>query len=238
MTRTLPDANDRIIWVCNDPSGSTIINNTGFIGNNGDLTNKNLNPVLGAQGFFSDGLYLPGSTTNKDYFSGANTFQPTVISVSAWVYCRSYTVTSNNAPFVGKVYRNDNTWTAPFYSVFLGLNGNTGNWMAGITTGSVLRTVTISNTLHPFPLNVWTHVGMTYDESTLRVYINGILIESLVIAQSIDYGTGGVWFLGAVPPTNATGADEGAFILNDIRIADVVRSLDYFKNVYSQGINI
>lgn len=236
MTRVSPDGYDKIVWVCNDSSNSTLINNTGFFGNAGDLDTKNLNPVLGGQGFFSDGLYLPGSTVNRDYFSGAVTFQPSNISVSLWVYCRSYTGATSNAAFVGKLYRDNTFWISPFYSIYLGLSGTAGNWQSGIAVNTILRTTTISAAQHPFPLNTWAHVGMTYDGVTLLTYINGIQIGSSTLNLPIDYGSSGVWFLGAIPPT-AANTDEGAFTINDVRIADIVRPLSYFQNIYSAGVN-
>jgi len=42
----------------------------------------------------------------------------------------------------------------------------------------------------PLPLNTWSHVAASYDGSTLRLYVNGVLVASTPQAGSIDPAPG------------------------------------------------
>jgi hydrogenase maturation factor HypE len=56
--------------------------------------------------------------------------------------------------------------------------------------------LTVSNTdlfvngAAALPLNTWTHVAITYDGTTLRMFINGVQTASKVLGGSITVSTG------------------------------------------------
>jgi len=239
MPRVLPDENDLIVWLCDDAAASTSIINTGVAGSTGDLAVKNLNPILEGQGLLSDGLWFQGSSSTRDYFSGAASIQPTFpMTLSTWVYMRSWSGHgSGTGGIVRKSYRNDNTWTTPFITMQLFITGTSGNWGATVTTSGTNKAINIGSN-HPFPLNIWTHIGFTYDGATMQLWFNGMPISSLAVTGAIDYGTNGPWSLGAIPATSSSSAEQPAMILNDVRIANVVRDRDYFEKIYVNGVTI
>jgi hypothetical protein len=49
------------------------------------------------------------------------------------------------------------------------------------------------------PVNAWTHVAMTYDGSTLRLYVNGTLVSSTAASGAIQTSSSPLWIGGNNP---------------------------------------
>lgn len=238
MTRIEPDSNDILVWACDDTPGSYTLTNSGTAGTAGNLI-RNLNPTLKSQGAFGDGLYFNGSSSIRDYYAGAGTVATSgnTFSASAWVNVRgTYSAQGGfNGNFVGKSYRNDNTWSSPWITMSLQLTSTGGNWSVYMTISGTLRQILISSSQHPFPLYTWNHFGATYDGITMKAYLNGIMVGSANFSGVIDYGTSGPWFLGSIPATGAGAPEQPAYNVSDIRIANVVRDKAYFEEIYASG---
>lgn len=237
MGRIDPDNNDVLVYQLNETSGNIRIN-YGTAGSAGDLINYGgaLNGVpakLNIEGEFR-GMYVPGSiiSSNKDGASGANNILITPnISVSAWVFVRKF---SNFGQIFSKQY-NDGAWSSPFLSIGLYINNsNDGRWIAYVTTSGILRTLLMPTT-YALPQCGWAHIGCTWDGTTLRAYLNGTQAGTLVPGGgNIDYGLNpGDWFIGSIPDTGTN--DSSSIIIQDIRVANVVRPQSYFANVYFNG---
>jgi hypothetical protein len=260
MTRLFPDVNDQLVWLLNETSGA--YRNTGALSPNSattDLTITNTIIRTGAGLFGGNCVQLPGTTNfptgssaTRNTAGGASTITVTPpLTVSCWVYLRSYTTAQNMTVFA-KEYRNPslsgNTWTTPFNAIMLGTStGNSGgDWFCSIAlTSSTQATFTVTD--FPIPLGVWSHIGMTLDGTSMRLYLNGCQMIfysgatqfNTVAAATLSYTDGingaGQWRVGSIVSTGSTNKEEGNAQIQDVRVANVARPLSYFQTIYSLG---
>ena len=140
-----------------------------------DRTGSNHGTITGAA--WTTGKY--GSALS---FNGVNTLvtipdSPSLhltngVTVEAWVK-----PASTNTGWRDIVYRADDNY-------MLDLNGLTV--YGGVTvSGSASLISSAAN----IPVNVWSHLAMTYDASTLKVYVNGVLSDSMARTGNISAST-------------------------------------------------
>ncbi len=258
MPRISPDPNDQIVWLLNETSGP--YRNTGVLlpnDSNTDLTITNT-IIRTGNGIFDNCPQLPstsnfptGSSATRNYAAGArvvNIAPP--MTLSCWVYLRSYT-TSNNTTIIGKEYRDSSitsSWTAPFNAIgisTLTTNGG-GDWVVNVAINNTTQ-VSLTVTDFVIPFGVWSHIGITHDGTAIRAYLNGCQCIyysgatqlSSTAASTISYTDGtngfGFWKIGAITATGSSNKEESSANIQDVRIANVARPLSYFKNVYKAG---
>ncbi len=123
-----PDAADIIRWKLDEQTG--VFRNTGA-----SLPNDALTDLTASGSFFRDAngldstncLYVPGtddfpagSSATRNYLVGANTIAPQPpITLSAWIYLRSYNSASHKH-IIGKLYRDHtvtSNWATPFWAM-------------------------------------------------------------------------------------------------------------------------
>jgi len=254
-TRVAPDNNDLVVWKLDDAAAPFVNSSTSPSAPShavSDLATLSGSPLLrqpslfAASGTNSCVLFTGNqSGSPRNFIAGANNFIPQPpITVSMWYFLRAYN--SSGATQHG-----------------LTKQTTTGNW-SGVLFGSVdlaqSRTYLSSGQSNQFdfffntgtsqpggnafvqaeytiPLHVWSHIGMTYDGTTVLSYINGNLVGSNVASPTgnIFYsGTPGPWFIGAIPSGSGS-PEESSASYCDIRIANVVRPQSYFANIYQQG---
>lgn len=260
MPRILPDVNDQVVWLLNEQSGN--YHNTGqFLPNNAttDLVITN-SIVRSSAGLFGGNCtqipgtsnFPSGSSATRNYASGANAFVPNPpLTISCWLNLKSYT-TNNNMGIVSKEFYNPalngNSWVAPFYAFTFNIltsNGG-GDWTAGFAQ-SVSSGFGFNVTDFPIPLGQWSHVGFTHDGTNMRIFLNGCQMvvngnpsANFLAAPPIIYTDGthgfGPWKIGAITNTGSSSKEELNGQVQDIRIASVARSLNYFQKVYQAGI--
>lgn len=153
---------------------------------------------------------------------------PSQITLSAWVYPR--TLHTATREIVVKSY--GSSWASPWVSV--GLSTVTGNPRAMITTAAGAATqVTNGATL---PLNQWSYLAMTFDGTTLNLYVNGILSGTSAVPAPpafIDWGTHGPWMFGGNSLSNAEYFDGR---IADVRVEPVVRPQQFLNETYGRGM--
>lgn len=259
MTRILPDSHDQIVWLLNETSGA--YRNTGVLSPNSVTTDLNITNTIirtGAGLFGGNCVQLPGTTNfptgssaTRNYAVGAKTINiAPPITVSCWVYLRSYT-TANNTTIIGKEYRDSSiisSWTTPFQAInitTLTSNGG-GDWMVQIAT-SVSTNVALTVTDFPIPLQTWSHIGITHDGTAIRAFLNGCQCIyysgttqlNSTAAGAISYTDGsngfGFWRVGAITATGSANKEETNAQIQDVRIANIARPLSYFQSVYAGG---
>lgn len=238
MARVLPDGNDVMVLQFDD-AGPTHIN-TGSAGSSGNWTDYG-NPVNGAQGLVNNNaIYIPGTiiTSNTEGSGGAPDLLVTPnVSLSGWVFVRRYP--TGFAEIFNKQYFL-NGWSTPFLTFgFQMVNSQDGQTDCYITIGGVLQAALRTPTPFVLPVSRWCHLGGTWDGSTMKMYINGMLVASSPYTGVIDYGSAGnrgLWYVGSIPGGPANQA--AAVIAQDVRIANVARPQSYFANIYYNGIYV
>jgi len=241
MARVAPDANDVLVYLLND--GPTTFANTGTAGTSAYWT-VNGSAISNAQGLYGPALYVAGTPTSSsiDGAVGANNVVVTPnVSLSGWIFLKRYS--SSFMELFNKQYFL-NGWSTPFLTFgFQMVNSSDGQCDVYITTTAGAQgTGAISGAIrtptpYVLPLSRWTHLGATWDGSTVRFYVNGIQVTSASISNTIDYnvlGNRGEWYVGGIPGTGTN--QTGAAIYQDIRVANVVRPQSYFQNIYYQGM--
>lgn len=259
MPRIAPDLFDQLVWPLTETSGA--YRNVGQLFPNNsstDLTTVNSVIRTGAGIFGGNCPQIPGtsnfpsgSSSSRNNIIGANiiTVSPP-LTVSCWVNLRSYR-TDQNQTILAKEYRDPsvsgNTWTTPFNAFMIGTatTNSGGDWFCSHAQSSSSQ-ISFTVTDFPIPLGVWSHIGFTHDGSNVRVYLNGCQMiyysggvqKTTLASTGLSYTDGvsyGPWRVGAIQSTGSTNKEEGNCQVQDIRVANVVRPLSYFKRVYLAG---
>lgn len=219
------DSHTLINWKMNESAAPLL--NTGY-GSAISLTTAQGAPTYNTAGLFDTCV----TVSNAIISSGHSSYEPTstAMTISVWVNLSSY---SPYGTFVNKNYKLDNGgWTEP-YGFILGLDGtSTGSWLSSIVIGGTSSWLLTSNKI---PLNTWTLISMTYDNSKFRIYMNGIELSSVNATGPLDYGLHGSWNVGGTLPT-AGGVLYGK--IDDIRIENVARSTAYLLAMYNRGMRL
>lgn len=233
MARITPDGNDVMVLKLDETGPSRT--NQGTIGSAGDWTDFG-SPVSDAQGLLGDAMYIPSAylVNARNGSGGANDVVITPnVSISGWIFLR------RNTNYFAEVFNKQyflNSWSSPFLTFGLQMqNTNDGSIEMYITVNGTLQVIR-SGSSFPVAVGKWTHVGGTWDGSTLRLYINGLLAVSSPFTGVIDYGTSGrgQWYTGGIPGTGTN--QDSPIIVQDIRIANVARPQSYFANIYYNGM--
>jgi chitodextrinase len=140
-------------------SGTTVADLSGN-GNTGTLSNTTWTGVAK----YGNALVFNGSSSRVTINDAASLRLSTGVTLEAWVNPSTVSTAWRDIVYKG----NDN--------YFLESTTNTGAPGAGVTIGSV-DAVTRGTT--PLTVNSWSHLALTYDGSTLRLYVNGVQVSSL-----------------------------------------------------------
>ena len=118
------------------------------------------------------------------------------MTISAWV---NPSALSAWRPVVAKERS-----TIPTYGLYASANGGSSRPTARVFTTSDLTT----NASSPFGLNTWTHEAMTWNGTTLRLFVNGVQVVSRTVSGSLALSPGalrlggdslrGEWFAGRI----------------------------------------
>ncbi len=151
-------------WRFEQSKGSAATNDSSGYGNMGTLTSMSLTgtatsgPTLG--GRFGNALVFDGVNDYVDAGNATSLKNTPAVTVGAWV---------------------KPTGTPAYGNVIAKVPNPTGGWILRISQGSNGRLTphVHTNTWYTcsgsvIPLNVWTHVAIRYDGSTLKGYVNGV----------------------------------------------------------------
>lgn len=131
--------------------------------------NGNLGTINGAtwttQGKYGNALSFNG-TSNMVVISGTTSLNITRMTLEAWVY-----------PLATQSgWRTIMQRETDAYFLNANFDGGTRQPAGGATFGTgTLAYVTAPSSM---ALNAWSHVALTYDGSTLRLYVNGVQVRS------------------------------------------------------------
>lgn len=248
--RIAPDNSDIVVWKLDEatapfvnsstsPSAiSTAISNLNTI--SGTVSTQQPSPFAASGPGSAVQFTGNNSGSPRNFISGANNFLPQPpITISCWYYQRAYNSTGFTQHGVTK-QTTTGVWSGvTFGSVVLAQNRQYASLptqydLSFTTNGSGAGGSAVAVQDFTIPLNTWTHIGMTYDGTTILGYINGNNVSSAVTSPTgnIFYsGTPGPWFMGAIP-SGSGNPEECQAGFCDVRVANVIRNQAYFQNIY------
>ncbi len=195
----------------------------------GSLTATNTN-VTYSTGKINNGANFNG-TSSKLNISNTGISPTTAMSFSCWINCSSYT--SRQSIFV-KSDGATNSGSSFVYEV-----GNTsGKTTATLFIGATNITLTSTATLTS---GVWTHLAFTYDNSNLKIYINGTLDSTVSGSGTINNTTndttfgaysslGSLWLNGSLDEIGIWNTSLTALEINKIYNAGRGNSYPFIDN--------
>lgn len=146
-----------------------------------------------------------------------------VISIQMWIYPTGNGVILDELG----VMSTSSVWHE---SVFEITGSNTLN--CGLWNGSSISKVTSS-----ISLNTWHCIGLTYDGSTLKGYLDGTNFGSTTFSRQVPFGSGGGenFAIGLADATNMGSGAYGSFRLGDLSIYKVSLTSDQMNRNYMAG---
>lgn len=231
------DSSDQIVWAFDELPGETTVVNSG-VASSSDLTMPD-STRTGHPGVFERAGYFPNS--NSGIGEGPTSTEPSDVTVSAWVYPYA-SPQDNYAKVVYKQANTGSTWSSPYVAFALQYNSTGTTPECSVAVGGNLKCLPgLPYSLGPYQ---WHHYGCTYDGTTLRMYVDGVEAASGLYdwggsscsstphgGGEPDYDDHGPWRLG-----NSPEAEYYAGLIDDVRIANVVRPGSWFAEVFSRGI--
>jgi len=168
------------------------------------------------------------------YFPYSSSYNSNYLTVSAWIYPRSYFWQGNNGDPNSTIIRrfengysnpNGQTWGIDFNST------SVKGWiLEGATNNSQNSAVVTLNT--PFNLNQWYHVAMTYDGNTLILYINGVVVATKTTNLSINTFSNSGISVGVSKQANGYWYDADA-IIDDIGLWNTALSEQEITSLFN-----
>ena len=211
-------------WKCDetDVTASTVANSGSTGSSDGSITNG----TAGARGPWGEpAVQLLGSGYIR---SPVDVVRPTsAITVALWWRQPAL----DDARLVWRPY--GATWAAPYVAASLFINGS------GVPSGSVsisgTERVAAASSLVA-RAGEWHHSALTYDGTTLKVYLDGVLVASASVSGSIDYGadpTTTRWHVGG---SDLVAGDRLTGEVADVRIHDAAQSAAWVARVFKRGL--
>lgn len=235
-TRVPPDANDLGVW--------TFQESTAPFANSGSAGADSISLISGTTNPQASGLVLPFSilsgqqaaqlSTTTSNTATDSVIEPNgAITISLWCKMLAYNASGSAQHFITKLYRPYSTWTSPFVSAEITLASNSSSTYSLVISINGVGGITTTNSL---TLGEWSHIGFSWDGTTLKQYINGLAVASAAHSGTIDWGTHGPWVFGQ----NPANTPEGNFVgyMQDVRIANIARSASWFRTVYRAGVGL
>lgn len=153
-------------------------------------------------------------------------------SLSLWWYAEDSAYTGlGDLPLVGKAYK-PAPWGSPYLSAAIHSFADRSIVFAARETGAMAATF-VNLFADPLAAGAWHHLGLTWNGSFWRAYVDGALVDSVAQAAAIDWGNHGAWYTVGYPYQWGTAYRSPFGVVGDIRVANVARDAAYFATVWA-----
>ncbi len=186
----------------------------------------------------TDGTWRFGLTTAKAYGTGSVGTGGNVLTDTTANFLGGFNPVSNGDSLVIHTGVSAGTYTvssATATTITITTTFPNANPSAAYSVATTQNQPLVTHTDFPIPEGIWSHIGWTYDGHTLSAYLNGMLAGTFSVSGILDNWNHGPWAFGAAPEGDGN-KQEAAFSCCDFRIANTVRPLSYFQNIYRNGV--
>ncbi len=168
-------------WGFNEGAGTTAADSSGN-GNTGTITA----PTWSTQGRYGGALTFNGTSALVRVPSSASLNLTSAMTLSAWIR-----PTASQSDWRTVMQRQTDAW-------FLNASTSAGPLRpgGGGTFGGSIASVSGPTAS---PLNAWTHLALTYDGASLRLYVNGTLAVTTAVTGAIQSVANPLWIGGNQP---------------------------------------
>jgi hypothetical protein len=213
------DSNYLGVWHLPKAGGLTAKDSTAD-GNNGTITGAS-----GIQGVIDGGASFNGSGQFIDVGNGSSLqITGTSLTIEAWIK----TSESNPAPWERILAKETPGNTDPFLAYGLIRHSGTNLLNLGIATGGAGTGVGLDSH-SSLTMGAWTHVVGSYDGSTLRIFMNGVLDNQTAATGNITSTNQDV-VLGADTASNIEYFNGS---MDEVRLSNVARSSGWVATEYA-----
>jgi len=217
-------ANDSTLW-----SDAEVVSTFHYQGNANDSGDSNNGTVTGA--VQNDGkiqkCYSFDGTGNKIASAHNANLIPANISLSAWVYCRSFVGATGGYMCVVNKGHDDGLHGYDFEVKENGTKFNVAWYMAH--NGDYSTPLSSTNT---YDKNAWYHLAVTFDGTDEKIFVNGTSDGTRTDALSSTQNTGN--FTVGRFATDGVGLNryfDG--LIEEVRAYNVAKTTDWFKTEYN-----
>ncbi len=149
-------------------AGTTVADASG-IGNTGTVANGSWTTA----GKFNSALVFNGTSSRVTINDAVSLRLTTGMTLEAWVY-----PATASGQWRDVIYKGDDNYYLEGTSTTNGTPAGGGTFKSGPLFGT-----------SPLPLNTWSHLALTYDKVTLRLYVNGVQVASAAATANIATST-------------------------------------------------
>ncbi len=140
------------------------------------------------------------------------------LTLEAWVFLDTLYAEHS---VISKLGNTDNP-----YSLYASSTQNAIVFSISISGDSIHTRYDLSVDITPY-LDQWNHIAGTYDDENMKLYVNGVLVDSLPVSGEIEYFSGGNLYIGADDDDEDTVQDHiWNNRIDEIRLWETSRSND------------
>jgi hypothetical protein len=193
LRRKAAVASTALLWECNEAASP--LASTGSVAcslaNAGAAVFNFIDPVSTLDGGAAH--FTGGATSEVSGGAGVYPSGSTTTSVTMWAVINIHTMPAVAGCVIARDY--GATWVSPF-GAFVDILPS-GVVRAFAPFGGGPTEDTVSSSAGAVVINRQHLVGMTYDGSRLRVWVDGVLVANKAVASPLAWGAVGPWHLGA-----------------------------------------
>jgi hypothetical protein len=213
------------------PNGATLdVKDSSASANNGTINGS----VTATTGLFDGGANFAGTTSDYVRVTSSSSFKPTTaLTLEAWGNPTDCT-TVQFPNFIGIDYRANGSWSPPFYAYNLA-SGQSGNC---IPDGNLTIGGSRTNIGCPSQANAANYpefVAMTYNSTSLKLYMNGSQCQTTSLSGNIDYGTSSDLALGTRSPYTGSSSEVWKGMMDEVRISTAAKSADWIATEWNNN---